>query len=1481
MEKLMCYFLDRNDVLQFIREDATRFVVRESRYELECTFPLDPDKPISEGMKIGFYDIDGDLQFYEVIQPEEDHLGKVVSILAEHSAMAEMLDDQIIDVQADDCTAEQAAISALSGAVNASRWTVHSAVETETASCHFWYTSCWQAMKLIEETWNVSVKYSWVIDDNGIAARNVDILSSESVNRGKRFDAAKDVSKFLVRYDDSSLATALIGRGADISSENGQNKRKLSFADVVWSIENGDPADKPAGQEWIEDSEATELYGRSGRMRLRTITIDGCVDPEELLLLTWKILQRMNRPSISVRMTVADMEQLYGYSHEKVRMNDTVAAIADETNAEIETVVNDIQRDYIYPERTVITLGSQITETADAIYAEVTRATQAEETINNQMVEYQDAGTQDLETVNETLDTHEEMLIEFASSQSDVYSSIYVSSEELRTEFTDSISDLHSQIYTSAEELRTEFAADDSNLYSVIEQTASGLMAEFGNTASDLYSSIEVTAESLHTEFQSSNSAIYSNITQTAEGLMVEFGNSLSDTYSAISVSAEEIRTELYTSESSVYSIIQQTADGLEVEFGNSISDVYSSISVSASEIRTEIHTSQSSIYSEIVQTASGLKAEFGDSISGVYATISASASEIRTEIHTSESSIYSEIKQTASSLKAEFGNSISGVYSSISASASSIRSELHTSESSIYSEILQTASQIRSEVGSTISSVYSSISQQADRISLVVEGTGNNAHIKPAEIVAAINDAGSTIKISADHILLDGTTVAGYLDAQELDVGDFTCDDITASGDANFYGNVTIDGQAVAEGGFYGEVYVGNNVAVSGAVASFGTPTSSNGVISIPYSKLDGSTGTINFNIADTQFYQDSVSAIKSAVSTALGNAGWNSSTYSTQIYATLDTTNKMLTINQAFANISYPGDQLPTQVSVSIGNLDLTSALDAYASAQQAIGQVDGWDLAYGKVTPPGQGTDTSFAVQVPDETYNTAHSYTFTIQKGATPGSSGYASVALSGVVVGRIAIGDWYDAGVTAGEAAGKDAVTINKGSWNQGIISFTKSVGAASTKSVQLTAASASWSGNSASVQIWDGTAADAQHGSFTGYTVTVDASARYTAGETAGKNAVTITKGSWSQGIIQFTKSEGTASTKSVQLCAASPSWNGNTATVQIWDGTAADAQHGSNTGYTVTVTAPDQTVYYWEGGTKYSFPSGGKRLTNGVDIMVGTSTSNRHWVLCPSASTLTGTWSGTGNTKTYTLTGSNVTTKTVTFTGSSGSWSGNSRTITVSASDNSDPLFQYTITAPSASLSSSWSSSGSGTLQHTYTVSSASSSKSITIQDVYYLELSGNIWASGDEYYQHCEASLRINDGGTTIYKNKVDCYGGVDVTAAVNYGKSMVSNTMYYWENGNQYTFPSGGKRLTQGVDIMVGTSTSNRYWVLCPSGGGGGTIDIPSTQIYTTSSAPSGATKLNVLRNRFIEAMNDSDFVVFRVDCGSSQKWYYMEP
>lgn len=52
---------------------------------------------------------------------------------------------------------------------------------------------------------------------------------------------------------------------------------------------------------------------------------------------------------------------------------------------------------------------------------------------------------------------------------------------------------------------------------------------------------------------------------------------------------------------------------------------------------------------------------------------------------------------------------------------------------------------------------IMSHINTQAERISLVVEGYGKNAKIKPASIVASINNGSSTIKISADHLVLDG----------------------------------------------------------------------------------------------------------------------------------------------------------------------------------------------------------------------------------------------------------------------------------------------------------------------------------------------------------------------------------------------------------------------------------------------------------------------------------------------------------------------------------------------------------------------------------------------------------------------------------------------------------------------------------------------------------------------------------------------------
>lgn len=54
----------------------------------------------------------------------------------------------------------------------------------------------------------------------------------------------------------------------------------------------------------------------------------------------------------------------------------------------------------------------------------------------------------------------------------------------------------------------------------------------------------------------------------------------------------------------------------------------------------------------------------------------------------------------------------------------------------------------------------------------------------------------------------------------------------------------------------------------------------------------------------------------------------------------------------------------------------------------------------------------------------------------------------------------------------------------------------------------------------------------------------------------------------------------------------------------------------------------------------------------------------------------------------------------------------------------------------------------------------------------------------------------------------------------------------------------------------------------------------IDIPSSQIYTTTgSPPSGSESLGTMKTRVLQAIEDGDTLVFRVDCGGTSKHYHM--
>lgn len=152
-------------------------------------------------------------------------------------------------------------------------------------------------------------------------------------------------------------------------------------------------------------------------------------------------------------------------------------------------------------------------------------------------------------------------------------------------------------------------------------------------------------------------------------------------------------------------------------------------------------------------------------------------------------------------------------------------------------------------------------------------------------------------------------------------------------------------------------------------------------------------------------------------------------------------------------------------------------------------------------------------------------------------------------------------DVYQDGYDAGAATGGN-VTLSK-KWANGVFTVTASNGQTATTTISK--GTQSLSGNTYSIPIMYDTNGN------TGYTVTVDASARYT----AGANSVTLSK-KWANGVLTVTASNG--KTKTAQLAKGTESWDGDTVSVPVLDGSGS-------TGYTVMVDASDRYTAGYNAG--------------------------------------------------------------------------------------------------------------------------------------------------------------------------------------------------------------------------------------------------------------------------------------------------------
>lgn len=253
------------------------------------------------------------------------------------------------------------------------RYSVGYVADTGVQTTNFYYTTVLASLQSVVNLFNLEVTFDVVFDpiDNQVKRRLVNLYQQQGARTGRRFEYGDKLLSVTCEQSSDELVTALVGRGSSVQVSEGTDgspdgySRKITFADVVWKKSAGDPLDKPAGQEYLEDPSATAVYGFSdGKPRIGFVEFDKINDKNLLIKATYDKLQELKRPKVSFKASVTDVGSL--------NLGDTVAIIRHDLKIEYLTRVYKVTHDLLNAQNNTIELGddfqaASITSTISAV----------------------------------------------------------------------------------------------------------------------------------------------------------------------------------------------------------------------------------------------------------------------------------------------------------------------------------------------------------------------------------------------------------------------------------------------------------------------------------------------------------------------------------------------------------------------------------------------------------------------------------------------------------------------------------------------------------------------------------------------------------------------------------------------------------------------------------------------------------------------------------------------------------------------------------------------------------------------------------------------------------------------------------------------------------------------------------------------------------------------------------------------------------
>ncbi|WP_077706590.1 phage tail spike protein [Virgibacillus dokdonensis] len=297
----------------------------EKPVSFSITFPMS-DKDAAYfvgGNQVAFKDLKGNLRLFTIREVDDIDGEAPEKVIQCMPAMQELTDVIVTDGE----TVNKSAEAVLGIILQYSRWKVGNVADLGLYDISFSYQNAYDCLGKLTSRWGGEIVDRIEVAGNKITGRYIDIVQRKGSDTGKRFEMDKDI-KNLTRTVLYYPKTALYGQGKSLQSGE-EGAGKVTFRDVEWVKEKGDPTDKPKGQAWVGDSVALETHGvfnhETGELmhRFGLFEDNDGEDPEKLLVKTWEAVQTEKAPKVQYEMDIITFYGIADYEHEHVFLGDT------------------------------------------------------------------------------------------------------------------------------------------------------------------------------------------------------------------------------------------------------------------------------------------------------------------------------------------------------------------------------------------------------------------------------------------------------------------------------------------------------------------------------------------------------------------------------------------------------------------------------------------------------------------------------------------------------------------------------------------------------------------------------------------------------------------------------------------------------------------------------------------------------------------------------------------------------------------------------------------------------------------------------------------------------------------------------------------------------------------------------------------------------------------------------------------------------